>query len=182
MSRHACRLWSTLHACAVSDTIGRPAHALRRTHSRRQWVRDSDSARYGGEVPGVCPARRRHNVARHPRAASFAGRMIFKIDRQRAVVDANSAGSDDRNRSRGIASMAAVRAITTPRVWSLKCAAQRLHCRQHMMIGDSRTKLEDVLNILQSTGSGDVTFRKWVILTATSNDRWDDELAPTQPM
>ena len=54
-----------------------------------------------------------------------------------------------------------------------------------MMNGDRRAKLEDVLNILQSTGSGDVTFRKWVILTATSNDRWDtlfDELAPTQPM
>ena len=54
-----------------------------------------------------------------------------------------------------------------------------------MMTGDGRMKLEDVLNILQTTPSGLVTFRKWVILTVTSYDHWDalfDELAPTQPM
>ena len=54
-----------------------------------------------------------------------------------------------------------------------------------MMACDELTMLEHAFNILKSHRCRDVTFHEWVILTASSNVRWDalvDELASTKPM
>jgi hypothetical protein len=54
-----------------------------------------------------------------------------------------------------------------------------------MILNEGRTKLELVFDILRFRFRDNVTFRKWVILTASPHNEWDnlrDEKAATQPL
>ena len=54
-----------------------------------------------------------------------------------------------------------------------------------MILDDRRTKLAVLFDILRMRYRANVTFRKWVILSASLHDDWDDVrdgMAPTQPI
>jgi len=54
-----------------------------------------------------------------------------------------------------------------------------------MILDEGRTRLVTVLDILRLRCRGNLTFRKWVILTVSPHDEWDDlrdGMAPTQPI
>jgi hypothetical protein len=54
-----------------------------------------------------------------------------------------------------------------------------------MFLKEGRSKLELVFDILRFRYRDNVTFRKWVILTASTQREWDDlrdDLVPTQPL
>jgi len=54
-----------------------------------------------------------------------------------------------------------------------------------MVASESRARLAFVFDILRFRRRGDVTFRKWVILSLHLDDAWDDVrdgMAQTQPL
>jgi hypothetical protein len=54
-----------------------------------------------------------------------------------------------------------------------------------MISSEGRERLALVFNVLRFRRRGDVTFRIWAILTAASEDDWDDArdgIASTQPL
>jgi len=64
-------------------------------------------------------------------------------------------------------------------------AVHRLQLTADMVASESRARLAFVFDILRFRRRGDVTFRKWVILSLHLDDAWDevrDGMAQTQPL